>query len=221
MDMKRSSSPAPTAARRTRWWVSLRRAVSWHRRKLGVLAAVIAVVATVTALSPAPPPTTDVVVAAVPLSPGHRLSAGDLTVAAVPDALVPEAAVTDPAQVVGRTLTGALTRGQMLTEPAVVRPGPEPRGDGLVTTPLRLSDPEVVDLLRVGDEIDVLAADPRSGTSTVVAERARIAAIPEVVSSGPLSGGSGTQLVLVEVSPKVAAALAAAAVNGPLSVVWH
>ncbi len=199
--------------------MSLRRALSWHRRKIGALAAAVAVVAVVTAVSPTPPPTTDVVAAATTLPPGHQLSAADLHVVAVPVGLVPDEAITDPDQAVGRTLTGALTRGQFLTAPDLVRPKSRP--DGLVTTPVRLADAEVVALLQVGDEIDVLAADPRTGTSTVIAQGARISAIPASESGGMLGGGSASQLVLVEVSPEVAAALAAAAVNGPLSVVWH
>lgn len=199
--------------------MSLRRALSWHRRKIGALAAAVSVVAIITTVSPAPPATADVVATATALAPGHQLTAADLRVVAVPLGLVPDEAITDPDEAVGRTVTGALTRGQLLTAPALVRPSLRP--DGLVTSPVRLADAQVVALLQVGDQIDVLAADPRTGASTVVAKDARISAIPAADPGGMLGGDSSSQLVLVEVTAEVAAALAAAAVNGPLSVVWH
>ncbi|MFW6597396.1 SAF domain-containing protein [Propionibacteriaceae bacterium Y2011] len=202
---------------------ALRRAVSWHRRKLAVLAAVVTVVATITVVNPAPPPSTEVVVTTTALPGGRTLTADDLRLVAMPVGLVPEQVVTDPATVVGRVLTAPLPAGQVITELSVVSPrmtGPE---DGLVVAPLRLADADVVAMLAVGDFVDVLAADPQVGSSEVVAERARVAAITAGAEAGPLgTGGTDAgRLVLVEVTPQVARGLAAASVNARLTIVWR
>lgn len=204
---------------------ALRRAVSWHRRPLAAVAAAIAVLAVISAVSPATPTTVPVVVAAAALPAGTALTPADLRVVAVPTALVPDQAVTDIAAVDGRVLTAAKTAGEILTAMAVVAPRAGD-GSGLVTTPIRLADTDVVALLAVGDVVDVVAADPRTGASAVVAENARIVAIPQraPTGSGPLGTTAGTsegQLVLVEVEPTVATALATALANGRLTVVWR
>lgn len=183
----------------------------------------MAVLATVAAASPPSPPATEVAVATAALPGGHTLAAGDLRMLPVPDRFVPDDAITDPAEVVGRSLVGPVTRGQALTSVSVVRPRADTDRDGLVTTPLRLADADVVGLLAVGDVVDVIAADPRTGSSKVVAEQVRIVAIPRTAGdSGPLgtSGSDDGRLVLVEVTPTVATRLASAAVSTQLTVAW-
>jgi len=204
---------------------ALRRAVSWHRRILAAIAAAIAVLATITALSPAAPTTVRVVVAAVALPAGTELTETNLALAAVPAEMVPDHAVRDVNELTGRVLAGARTAGEIMTTAAVVAPRPAGQDSGLVTTPIRLGDADVVALLAVGDVVDVVAADPRTGNSAIVAESARIVAIPRGgTNSGPLgttTTGQDGQLVLVEVEPETATALATAAANGRLSVVWR
>lgn len=219
------SRPPTSHTPTSRPWTSLRRALSWHRRKLGVLAAVVAVVATVAAASPPDPPATSVAVATASLPGGHAVTTDDLRMVRMPTRFVPEQAVTDPAALVGRSLVAPVTRGQVLTTVSVVRPRPDGAEDGLVTTPLRLADPDVVGLLAVGDVVDVIAADPRTGSSAVVAEQVRIVAIPRTADGGgPLgaraAAGEEGRLVLVAVGPEVATELASAAVSRRLTVAW-
>lgn len=199
----------------------LRRAVSWHRRPLAAAAAVLAVLATVAALSPEAPVGSPVVVSASALSSGARLTAHDLVVRQVGPEVLPEGAVTDPAAVVGRTLAAPLTAGSMLTEVDVVAPRAGAGREGAVLAPVRLADPEVVGLLRVGDTVDVLGADAASGAVDVVAADARVASLPRAPEEGGLfaSGPSSGALVLVEVTPRTSLALAQASAAGPLSLV--
>ncbi|SDD90102.1 SAF domain-containing protein [Auraticoccus monumenti] len=199
----------------------LRRAVSWHRRPLAAAAAVLAVLATVTALSPQAPPGSPVVVSASALGSGVRLGTEDLVVRWVQPEVLPEGAVTDPAAVVGRTLAAPLTAGSMLTDVDVVAPRSEDGRDGGVLAPVRLADAEVVGLLRVGDTVDVLGADAASGAVGVVATDARVASLPRPDEEGGLfaSGPSSGALVLVEVSSSTSLALAQASAAGPLSLV--
>src|SRR3712207_6147422 len=93
-----TSLPAgPSRNRRPRRrWLDFRRAVSWHRRKLAVLAVLAAVLTGISAAAPEGPPTTTVVRTATELAGGRRLSSADLRVDEVVAAGVPEGAVTDP-----------------------------------------------------------------------------------------------------------------------------
>ncbi|MVA76604.1 Flp pilus assembly protein CpaB [Auraticoccus sp. F435] len=199
----------------------LRRAVSWHRRTLAAGCAVLAVLATVAAVSPEAPEASPVVVAGGPLPGGTRLSGTDLEVRRVDAAALPDAALTDPAALVGRTLTAPVTAGTMLTEADVVAPRGE-QTDGGVLAPVRVSDPEVAALLRVGDRVDVLGADPGTGEVVVLAPDARVASVPTAPAEGglfsPGSSGGGA-LLLVEVPPATALRLAGASAAGPVSLV--
>src|SRR5437867_898218 len=73
--------------------------------------------------------------------------------------------------------------------------------------PVRIADRDAVRLLRVGDRIDLLAADPRTSTAQLVASSAPVVALPEVAEH-QVASASGA-LVVVAVSPNVARDLAA------------
>lgn len=202
--------------------LDLRRAVSWHRRKLAVLAAVAAVLATVAAALPASPPTAQVVRAAVELRAGGILRADQLRVDHLPVAALPEGAMPSMTELVGRTVVVAAPAGQVLTEHSTISGAPLP--PGRVLAPLRLSDADVVSLLTAGDRVDVLSADGERGSAVVVARQARVVTVPQVddeggVAPAPSAGGGG--LLLVDVDVPTALALAHAAVADRLSVVLH
>lgn len=198
----------------------LARAISWHRRKLAVLAAITAVLAGVNAASPPDPPTTTVQTATSSLTGGVALTAADVRPTDVPTSLVPERAVTDPADIVGQVLSGPVPQGRILTDVDLVSAAASP---GLVLAPLRLSDAGVVALLQAGDRVDILAADPQGGDAEVVAGRVRIATIPAERSASGIGGSvaSDGALILVEVDPATAKLLARASVSASLSVVMR
>jgi Flp pilus assembly protein CpaB len=197
------------------------RVVSWHRRKLAVLAAMAAAATGITAATPDPPPTTSVVVAGHRLVGGSELSAGDLEVREVAEDVVPADAVTDPDRLVGRTLVAPLSRGSVLTELSVLSDRPIV-AEGKSIAPLRIADETVVGLLHVGDRVDVIASDPESGTGAeVIAEDVRVVTIPRSSAdpSGLDPGGvDPLTLLLVEVTPDQATLLADAATTSQLSV---
>jgi len=202
-------------------FAGLIRLVSWHRRKLAVAAAMGATAAGISAASPPAPATVPVVVAARQLTGGDRLVAADLSVHRVPGSAVPEGAIADPAAVVGRTLVAPLSRGSVLTTLSVIGDHPSVAA-GMVIAPVRISDAAVIGLLRVGDRVDIVAADPQSGSGAhVIAEQVRVVTIPRPSDSGsslsPDSGDPQT-LVLVEVSTDEATALADAAAGSQLSL---
>lgn len=207
----------PNLRRPRRPWLSFRRAVSWHRRKLAVLAMVAAVLTGLAAAVPEGPPTVSVVRAAEALEGGVRLTEGDLEVTDMVAADAPDQAVADPAELVGRTLVAPVPRGQVLTALAVVSARASP---GRVLAPLRLADPDAVALLRAGDVVDVLAADAQSEQAFVAGHAIRVVTAPRPVDPEAGADPAGA-LVLVEVDAETARVLARAAVSATLSVIWR
>jgi pilus assembly protein CpaB len=206
----------PTARQ---WSVDFRRALRRHRRKLAVLATLAAVLTGLTALAPPQPPTVPVVTAARALSAGATIAADDLEHTDLPPDAVPDDAVTDPAALIGEKLAGPVPARQVLTGAALLRQ--RSAGRSTVVAPLPLADERVSSLLEAGDVVDVLAADSQTGKTRVVASAVRVVtgaiAVPDDTGASAGSGG----LVLVEVSPDAATALAAAAATSVLSIVWH
>jgi Flp pilus assembly protein CpaB len=200
---------------------SIRRAGTWHRRKLAVVAAVAAVLTGINAALPPDPPTVQAVRSAVRLDGGVVLTSDDVSVTRVPADAVPDDALTTLNAAVGRTVAAPVSKGQLLTELSVAAPGRSAR-PGRVVAPLRLGDADLVALLSVGDAVDVVAADVEAAQAAVVAREIRIVGLPpppDAAGLGAPSSSSGGALVLVEVDSRTATALAQAAVTATLSVV--
>ena len=199
--------------------LSLSRAVSWHRRKLAVLAALAAVLTGLAAAAPDGPPTLSVVRAASELAGGTRLTDADLELAQVVAADAPRGALTDPAAAVGQLLAAPVTEGQIIT-PAAFTTARTVTSRGRVVAPLRLADADLAALLRPGDQVDVIAADPQSAQADVVARAVRVVTVPRADSDESSQTTAGT-LILIEVDPGTARVLARAAVSATLTVIWR
>lgn len=172
---------------------AVRRAVLARRRLLAALLAGVAVAAGLQAAAAPPPPTRAVTVAARDVPAGTVLSAGDLTTAAfaagtVPDDLVPAA--------VGRTLATPLRRGEPVTDVRLVGPALTEGRPGVVALPVRLPDAGMAALLRVGDVVDLVAADPQGGEPAVVAEDVPVLALPAESAESPTTGLGGRLVVI-------------------------
>lgn len=194
-------------------WRSLARAVSWHRRKLAVVAAVLAVLTGINAAAPRPPDTVTVLRAVELLPGGSPVAEGQVRAAEVAAGSVPDEALTEPAQVIGRLVAAPVPAGQVLTGYDLV--GERSVGPGRLLAPVRLADPGLAAVLRPGDRVDLLAADGQGGPVRTVAEQARIVTIP--ASDDPAREAGGV-LVLVEADAETAAELARAANVSTLSV---
>ena len=207
-----------TTAHKPRPLRSFGRAVSWHRRKLAVLAAVGAVLTGVSAAAPAEPPSLDVVRTRAQLPGGAVLTAADLTVDRVVAADAPAGAVTDVDVLVGKTLAAPVAARQVLTALAVVsvRSAVSPAH---VLAPMKIGDLDLAAQLRPGDRVDVLAADDTSPKASVVAAGARVVTVPQIDPEA--QNASTGALVLVDVDAQTAAVLARAAVSATLTVIWR
>ncbi|MGI8901893.1 MAG: SAF domain-containing protein [Nocardioides sp.] len=205
--------PASRRARLGRRMTSLRRSVLTRRRPLAAVLTAVAVLATLRTLSPAPEPTVAVLVAARDLQSGSVLRDDDLVRAAYPVETVPEGLAGAP---VGRILAAPLRRGEPLTDVRLVGPALAAGYAGLVAVPVRLPDGGSVELLTVGDRIDLVAADPAGGGAQVVAAAVPVLALPRA-SSAPSSSGLAGRLVVVGAPRASAEAIAASAVRDFLS----
>ena len=89
---------------------------------------------------------------------------------------------------------------------------------GQTVLPVRLPDAGMASLLRPGDEVDLVATDPGTGLSSVVARGVTVLATPTGVTEGP-AGGSGA-LVVVGASAEDALDISSAALAQFLTLSW-
>jgi Flp pilus assembly protein CpaB len=201
-------------------WRRLRRRVLLHRRLLAALAVGAAVLVGLQAVAPAPPPTVPVWTAGRDLPSGTVLAAGDLVAAAYPPDVVPHGVVRDPREVLGATLAAPLRQGEPVTQVRTVGAGLLQGYPGTTAVPLRITDADVVDLLRVGDDVSFVVADPDGRTPPEdLVDDVPVVAVPRPSRSG-LSTGTPGRLVVVAVPRAQAAEVAGRASAGVLIPVW-
>lgn len=163
----------------------------------------------------------DVVVAVGDLRPGTTLAASDVRVERRPVATIPDGTVADPARVLGATLAGPARRGEVLTDVRLLGPriaeaaaGPDAR-----IVSLQPADGALVDLVRTGDVVDVLAA-PTSDTGArprVIATRAVVVMVSEQ-RQGP---GAADRTVLVALPERAANDVAGASLTQAITLTFH
>lgn len=177
-----------------------------------------------------------VVVAARDIPAGTKLTAAHLTIAAVPMGARPEAAIADPASVIGRTtlvpvpagipiFSGVYSGGDLVAQAP----------PGTVVVPIKLES-SAAELLRPGDHIDVLTtavgtgqgwANPDDGPTEPRSLARRALVLPDGGRLGDGGGSgllssvssSGTQLTLVAVAAQEAPQLTAQSLSGSLVAV--
>lgn len=197
---------------------SLLRTLRWHRRGLAALCAALAVFTGLSALAPRPAATREVVVASHDLAAGAKLASGDVTVVRYPVGLAPVSAVGHAGDAVSRTLSAAVAAGTPLTQSAFSSSS-SLAAPGQQLVPFHLSDPSVLTFVHVGDLVSVVVATSDQQAVTL-AERVRVAALPQSSGSGGLIGSSGGNgaLVVVSCDPATAARLAASAGSSQLGI---
>ena len=192
-----------------------------------VTAGALVVLAGVAALRPDPADgRTDVVVFTHDLAPGVELTTADLRVEARSATTIPDGSQADPAAVVGSTLAGPARRGEVLTDVRLLGPrlaeataGPDAR-----VVPLRLSDAALLDLIRPGDVVDVLAGDSVAPGGSVDQQPRVVAtdAVVVLVSEALASPGRGDdRVVLVALPAHTANDVAGASLTQAVTLLLH
>lgn len=172
-----------------------------RRRLIAAVLAALGVLCGYLALRPPAGPL--VLVAARDLSPGV-LRPGDLR--AVPMAAPPDGALRTGAT--GRVLAAPMRRGEPLTDARLLDQLRLP--PGMVATPVRISDPDVVRLISPGSRIGVIAAGDAQ-TATLVADDVTVLTIPS-------AGNDHGALVVLATTLTQAETLAGAQASGHLSI---
>ena len=213
-----NSPTAPSSAKRPSakptWLTEALRAFSWHRRKIAAGCAIIAVFATLSALSPSTADSVDVVTAAKTLPAGTKLTKNDVRIRRLPAWVLPDEAILDVEQVLGKTVVAPLANGSILTSATLLGEPSASAGDGEQLVPIRVADTGVAALLRVGDHIRVIAVS-FDGQQSVLANKVRVAALPQQTGSAVESGA----LIVVAADQTSATKLAGAAAQSKLGVV--
>jgi Flp pilus assembly protein CpaB len=163
---------------------------------------------------------TDIVVATRDLSPGVELTVADVRLQKRSTATVPDGSRASVDEVVGQTLAGPARRGEVLTDVRLLGPrlaqsaaGPDAR-----IVPLHLADTALLDLVRAGDVVDVLAAADDDVDPRVVATDA----IVVLVSEKPKGPGAGSdRVVLVALPAHAANDVAGATLMQAVTLTFH
>jgi Flp pilus assembly protein CpaB len=187
-----------------------------RRRSLAAAFAALTVLACLRAVQPSAGPTVAVTVAAHDLASGRVLAPDDVVVRRIPAGSAPAGA---EAAAVGRTVAAPVRRGEPITDVRLVTPALLTGYPGRVALPVRIADPDAVGLLRVGDHVDLVAADPRTGTASSVAVGVTVLALPAPADHDAASTGLTGRLVVVAALPPEVDHISGAAATDLLSVV--
>lgn len=198
-------------SRRLHSWAQLWSTPGWRRHQATrrLLALVVLSFAFYTSFISAEEDTVSIPVFNQELHAGSVIQESHLQERHYPRSVLPTQVLDDPEQLIGQTLVSGVYPGQYATDIMVLSPrlGEGPN-DTLV--PLRLADPDVARLLRHGDQVSVVAADPQSDSAAarVIARGGRV-----ILSNAE----PGT--ILLALDEEAAQAVAAASLRGPLSVI--
>jgi Flp pilus assembly protein CpaB len=196
----------------------IRRAVLARRRLISAVCAALAVAVGFQAAAGPPPPETTVLTAAHDLPGGTVVRDSDLSTAAFTPDSVPAGVLSSATEAIGRTTAAPVRSGEAITDVRLVSGSMLAAYPGLVAAPVRIGDAGAVDLLKVGDRIDLIAADPQGAAEArVVASGVPVISIPRPRENSTATTQGG--LVVVAISDGTAQDLAAAAVSSFLSLV--
>jgi Flp pilus assembly protein CpaB len=195
----------------------VRRTVLARRRLLAGVCAAIAVAAAFQANAAPPPPRTLVLTAARDLAGGVVVHRADLRRIPFDPQSVPTGTLNSATAAMGRTTTGPIRAGEPITDARLLTASLLEGYPGLVAVPVRIGDAGAVRLLRVGDRVDVLAADPQGEAAAAVLGRdVPVLAIPG--SAGGTPGLTTGALVVLGFPDASVPAVAQASVASFLSV---
>lgn len=193
------------------WLADRRRGGRLPRTIRRVAAAMLVVIAGVLAVTPTDTAAGEPVVGvAADLPIGTRLQESDLQIISV--LRVPDGVLRDPAQAVGRALTTAVRRGEILTDARladIAGPAPSP---GRIAVPIRPADAAIVALLSAGMHVAVLAVG-EDGTAVVLAPDAVV-----LVAGQATERGVAAPPIVVSVPVEAADRLVAATVVGTIAL---
>jgi Flp pilus assembly protein CpaB len=168
----------------------------------------------------------EVVVAAHDLTPGSALTADDVRIERRLATTIPDGSRADMGAVVGSTLASPTRRGEVLTDVRLLgsRLAESTAGPGARIVPLHLADSALIDLVRVGDVVDVLTApatDSRADSQQVTKVLATDAVVVLVSAKGKVRDADSERVILVALPARVANTVAGSALGQAVTLTLH
>ncbi|OBF61122.1 flagellar biosynthesis protein FlgA [Mycobacterium sp. 852002-50816_SCH5313054-b] len=169
----------------------------------------------------------EVVVAARDLHPGAALTAADVRLEKRSVTTIPDGSQRDVVTVVGSMLASPTRRGEVLTDVRLLgsRLAELTAGPGARIVPLHLADGALIDLIRVGDVVDVLAAPatdaPAAGSPAVTKVVATDAVVVLVSAKQKVQAADSDRVVLVALPARVANTVAGSALGQMVTLTLH
>ncbi len=168
----------------------------------------------------------EVVVAAHDLAPGAALTGDDVRLEKRLATTIPDGSQADLSAVVGSTLASPTRRGEVLTDVRLLgsRLAESTAGPGARIVPLHLADSALIDLVRVGDVVDVLAApaaDSRADSQAVTKVVATDAVVVLVSAKAKIQDADSERVVLVALPARVANTVAGSALGQAVTLTLH
>jgi Flp pilus assembly protein CpaB len=197
----------------------------WSRTVLArrIVAGGLVLLAGVAALLPDPDREhAQVVVTTRDLSPGTELTADDLRLESRLVPTIPDGSQSDIPTIVGSTLAGPARRGEVLTDVRLLgrRLAESTAGPDARIVPVHPADSALIDLVRPGDVVDVVAASEGSAApnSHVVATDAVVVLVS---AKQKAQGATNDRLVLIALPAASANAVAGAALMQTVTLTLH
>jgi Flp pilus assembly protein CpaB len=168
----------------------------------------------------------EVVVAVRDLRPGTALTLDDVQLEKRLATTVPDGSQADLSAVLGSTLASPTRRGEVLTDVRLLgsRLAESTAGPGARIVPLHLADSALIDLVRVGDVVDVLAAPAADAPATGPAA-SRVVATDAVVvlvsAKQKVQAADSDRVVLVALPARVANTVAGSALGQTVTLTLH
>lgn len=187
-----------------------------------VTAGALVVLAGIAALRPDPDgDTAHVVVAARDLSPGTELTTDDLRLETRLLPTVPDGSQSDVASVVGSTLAGPARRGEVLTDVRLLgrRLAESAAGPDARIVPVHPADSALIDLVRPGDVVDVVAAENSSQAAPHIV--ATDAIVVSVSAKQKAQAATNERVVLVALPAASANVVAGTALVQTVTLTLH
>ncbi len=156
------------------------------------------------------------------LSPGAELTAGDVRIENRLTPSIPDGSQSNIETVVGSTLTGPARRGEVLTDVRLLgrRLAESAAGPDARIVPVHPADNALIDLVRPGDVVDVVAASEGSAApnSHVVATDAIVVLVS---ARQKAQGATNDRVVLIAMPAASANAVAGAALTQTVTLTLH
>jgi Flp pilus assembly protein CpaB len=162
------------------------------------------------------------VVASRDLGPGATLTADDVRLETLSAPTIPDGSQSDIGSVVGSTLAGPARRGEVLTDVRLLgrRLAESAAGPDARIVPVHPADGALIDLVRPGDVVDVVAA-AEGGTQATAHVVATDAIVVSVSEKPKAQSASNDRVVLVALPAAAATAVAGAALVATVTLTLH